>query len=196
VAAGRGLSRRQDEVLLNGWALECRVTAEDPYDDFLPSLGRVDYVSEPHGPGIRVDSALYAGGELPYYYDPMVAKVIAWGRTREEAIQRMRRALREFIVVGIETNIPFHLQLLEDERFLAGRLHTRFLDEFTLSPLEEGEEREAALLAAALLTHQRANHRVAPAAHEDGSRWRSLGRLAESRAAVWVRGSRWGRSTG
>jgi acetyl-CoA carboxylase biotin carboxylase subunit len=197
VAAGKGLSRRQDELVLNGWAIECRITAENPYDDFLPSLGRVDYVTEPSGPGIRVDSALYAGGELPYYYDPMVAKVIAWGRTREEAVQRMRRALREFIVVGIETNIPFHLQLLCDERFLAGRLHTRFLDEFTLSLLEEGEDRGAALLAAALLTHQKANHRVvAPTAHGDGSRWRSLGRMTESRPAVWVRGSQWGRSTG
>lgn len=197
VAAGEGLSRRQEEIVLNGWALECRITAENPYDDFLPSLGRVDYVSEPNGPGIRVDSALYAGGELPYYYDPMVAKVIAWGRTRDEAICRMRRALREFVVVGVDTNIPFHLQLLDDRRFLDGQIHTRFLDDFTMVPVEQGDERKAALAVAAVLTHQKTNHRaLATPTTEDGSRWRSAGRLAEARTTSWMRGPRWGRSTG
>ncbi|OGO53171.1 MAG: hypothetical protein A2148_02070, partial [Chloroflexi bacterium RBG_16_68_14] len=105
MAAGGSLALRQEEIELSGWALECRIAAEDPFNDFMPSLGRVDYVSEPSGPGIRVDSALYAGVELPYHYDPMVAKVIAWGRTRDEAVQRMRRALGEFSVVGVETNI-------------------------------------------------------------------------------------------
>src|SRR4030042_58892 len=121
------MRRRRDDRprrALPGWALECRIAAEDPFTDFLPSLGRVAHVSEPSGPGIRVDSALYAGAEIPYHYDPMVAKVITWGRPRDEAIERMRRALREFIVIGVETNIPFHLQLLDDPRFQAGRLHT------------------------------------------------------------------------
>ena len=199
VAAGEGLSYRQEEITLTGWALECRIAAEDPFNDFLPSLGRVDYVSEPSGPGIRVDSALYAGGEIPYHYDPMVAKVITWGRTREEAIERMRRALREFIVIGVETNIPFHLQILDDPRFQAGRLHTGFLEnEFSLVAPPDGEEERAALLAAALLAHRRRNQLAAEAGLlGDGGGWLAAGRLAQARERSWkTRGGEWRRSTG
>ncbi len=195
VAAGEGLPYRQEDVHLSGWALECRITAEDPFNDFMPSLGRVDYVSEPSGPGVRVDSALHAGGELPYYYDPMVAKVITWGRTRDEAVRRMLRALREFIVVGVDTNIPFHLQMLEDPRFLAGRLHTAFLEkEFSLAVPQADEEQQVALLAAAILTHQRKNRRaVAPS--PNGSGWKAAGRLAGLRGREWAaRGTGWRRS--
>jgi acetyl-CoA carboxylase biotin carboxylase subunit len=190
LAAGGALPLRQEDIGLSGWALECRITAEDPFNDFMPSLGRVDYVSEPSGPGIRVDSALYAGVELPYHYDPMVAKVIAWGRTREEAVQRMRRALGEFTVVGVETNIPFHLQVLSDERFLAGELSTTFLERFTMSG-RDGEEK-VALLAAALLTHmkRRAPPKTAAARAVDGSGWRAAGRLASLRSGS-VRGRGW-----
>jgi acetyl-CoA carboxylase biotin carboxylase subunit len=190
LATGGALPLRQEDVDLSGWALECRITAEDPFNDFMPSLGRVDYVSEPSGPGIRVDSALYAGVELPYHYDPMVAKVIAWGRSRDEAVQRMRRALGEFIVVGVETNIPFHLQVLSDERFLAGELSTTFLERFTMSGRDGGEK--VALLAAALLTHMKrhAPPRAAAAPAADGSAWRAAGRSASLRGGI-ERGRGW-----
>jgi len=199
VAAGEGLSYRQEEIALTGWALECRIAAEDPFNDFLPSLGRVSHVSEPSGPGIRVDSALYAGAEIPYHYDPMVAKVITWGRTRDEAIERMRRALREFIVIGVETNIPFHLQLLDDPRFQAGRLHTGFLEnDFSLVAPQDGEEERAALLAAALLSHRRRNLLgVEAGLFGNGGGWLAAGRLAQAREQSWAtRGREWRRSTG
>jgi acetyl-CoA carboxylase biotin carboxylase subunit len=198
-AAGEGLSYRQEEITLTGWALECRIAAEDPFNDFLPSLGRITHVSEPSGPGIRVDSALYAGAEIPYHYDPMVAKVITWGRTRDEAIERMRRALREFIVIGVETNIPFHLQLLDDPRFQAGRLHTGFLEnDFSLVAPQDGEEERAALLAAALLAHKRRNLLgVGAGLFGDGGGWQAAGRLAQAREQSWMRrGGEWRRSTG
>jgi len=180
VAAGERISFRQEDVRLSGWALECRVAAEDPFDNFLPSLGCIDYLAEPSGPGVRVDSALFSGAELPYHYDPMVAKVITWGRSREEAIQRMRRALREFVIVGVETNIPFHLQILEDDRFLAGDISTAFLErEFSLAPRGDGASEEVALLATALLTHLKRRSAPLAAAPAGGhSPWRTAGRTA------------------
>jgi acetyl-CoA carboxylase biotin carboxylase subunit len=194
VAAGEEISFRQEDVRLSGWALECRITAEDPFNNFLPSLGCIDYVAEPSGPGVRVDSALFSGVELPYHYDPMVAKLITWGRSREEAIQRMRRALREFVIVGVETNIPFHLQMLEDGRFLAGDISTAFLEkEFSLASRGDGASEEVALLATALLTHlKRQSAPQTAAAAGDRSPWRSAGRAAalEGRAG----GTGWRRS--
>jgi acetyl-CoA carboxylase biotin carboxylase subunit len=180
IAAGERISFRQEDVRLSGWSLECRVTAEDPFNNFLPSLGCIDYVAEPSGPGVRVDSALYSGAELPYHYDPMVAKVITWGRSREEAIQRMRRALREFVIVGVETNVPFHLQMLEDARFLAGDLSTAFLErDFSLTAASDNANEEVALLATALLTHlKRQAAPLSMAAAGDRSPWRAAGRTA------------------
>jgi len=194
IAAGERVSFRQEDVALSGWALECRVTAEDPFNNFLPSLGCIDYVAEPSGPGVRVDSALFSGVELPYHYDPMVAKLITWGRSREEAIQRMRRALREFVIVGIETNIPFHVQILEDARFLAGDISTAFLEkEFSLTPRGDGTSEEVALLATALLTYLKGKSAPLPTAPA-GVRipWRTAGRSAafEGRAG----GTGWRRS--
>jgi acetyl-CoA carboxylase biotin carboxylase subunit len=196
IAAGEGMSYRQEDIRLSGWALECRIAAEDPFNDFLPSLGRIDYVSEPSGPGIRVDSALCAGGDITYYYDPMVAKVITWGRTREEAIERMRRALGEFVVVGVETNIPFHLQILSDSRFRAGQLHTGLLEnEFSLAVPSAGEEERTAMLAAALLTHRRRNQPTGAGLSGDGGGWRAAGRQAEIRGQAWAtRGGEWRRN--
>jgi acetyl-CoA carboxylase biotin carboxylase subunit len=194
IAAGDELSFRQEDVRLSGWAMECRITAEDPFNNFMPSLGHVDYVGEPSGPGVRVDSALYSGTDLPYHYDPMVAKLITWGRNREEAVQRMRRALREFVIVGVETNIPFHLQMLADARFLAGDISTAFLEkEFLLTPRRDGTGEEVALLAAALLTHLK--RRSAPLTRAPAgarSAWRAAGRGAAFEGRVG--GTGWRRS--
>jgi acetyl-CoA carboxylase biotin carboxylase subunit len=196
IAAGERISLRQEDVHLSGWAIECRITAEDPFNSFMPSLGRVDYVAEPSGPGVRVDSALFSGADLPYHYDPMVAKLIVWGRDRTEAIQRMRRALREFIIIGVETNIPFHLQMLENARFLSGDIHTAFLEkEFSLAPHGDGSGEEIALFAAALLTHVR--RRAAPLPTTPGgdrSAWRTAGRTAAF--GTRARGIGWHRSIG
>jgi acetyl-CoA carboxylase biotin carboxylase subunit len=197
IAAGEPISFRQEDVRLRGWAMECRISAEDPFNDFLPSLGRVDYVVEPSGPGVRVDSAFFSGAELPYHYDPMVAKLITWGRDRPETIRRMLRALREFLVVGIETNIPFHLQVLQDARFVAGDISTTFLEkQFVLEEGRDGSSEEVVLLAAGLLTHlsRRRGSPAPAAARADGGAWRSSGRTTLMQGRAVPLASRWRRS--
>lgn len=126
-AAGLPLSVRQRDVITTGHAIECRINAENPFT-MRPSPGTVRALRLPGGPGIRIDSALQAGGVVPPHYDSLVAKIIAHGRDRAEAIARMRRALAELQVEGITTNVALHLALLEDEGFLAGRVHTRYLE--------------------------------------------------------------------
>ncbi len=199
VAAGEPLGYTQADVVRRGHAIEARITAEDPWNNFLPSLGLVEYVSEPSGPGVRVDSAIYSGGDIPYFYDPMLAKVITWGRDRAQAIERMKRALREYIVVGVQTNIPFHLQLLDDERFLRGDIHTGFLDtEFAMAPADgrDGTD-DVALMVAAILSHLKTRQPLAEAygpTISEGSAWKAAGRsmLMQGRT---VRGRGWLRST-
>jgi acetyl-CoA carboxylase biotin carboxylase subunit len=128
VAAGEPLSVRQDKVALDGWSLEFRINAEDPERSFLPSPGEILALEVPGGPGVRVDTAAYAGYHVPPFYDSLLGKLIVWGRDREEAVARGRRALREFRIDGVKTTIPFHLELLEDEAFLAGDYHVEFLE--------------------------------------------------------------------
>jgi len=113
-------------------AIECRINAEDPYNDFRPSPGRISVMHQPGGHGIRVDSHAYAGYTIPPYYDSMIAKIIAVARTREEAINTMHRALSEYIIEGIKTTIPFHLQLMKDDRFRSGDFNTKFLEGFKM----------------------------------------------------------------
>ncbi|MCH8849321.1 MAG: acetyl-CoA carboxylase biotin carboxylase subunit [Chloroflexi bacterium] len=178
VAAGEPLSFRQEDVRPTGHAIECRISAEDPYNNFLPSLGRIDWVEEPSGPGVRVDSSLYSGVDISYHYDPMLAKLICWGPTRDEAIQRMLRALREYAVLGVQTNIPFHLQLLKDERFLASEFHTSWLEEqFEMDSADGHPDERAALLVAAVLTHQKKRRPLALESKSGGAGgWRAAGR--------------------
>ena len=196
VAAGERLPYRQEDIRLRGWAIECRITAEDPFQNFLPSVGTVTYVSVPGGPGVRVDSALYDGMEVTYYYDPLVAKLVTWGRDRRQAIARMRRALREFKIVGISTNIPFHLQVLEDPRFVAGRLDTRYVEKHYRPRAERGDEERAAVLLAALLAHsRRASPR--PVVVDSGGGWRLGWRRSQARHGHHLIGERslWRRNT-
>jgi acetyl-CoA carboxylase, biotin carboxylase subunit len=128
VAAGEKLAFRQKDIELRGHALECRINAEDPYR-FTPSPGRITSYHPPGGPGIRVDSHIYAGYSVPPYYDSMIGKVIAYGATREQAIRRMRIALSEMVVEGILTNIPLHLDLLHDMRFVRGGTSIHYLEQ-------------------------------------------------------------------
>ncbi|MCQ6280892.1 acetyl-CoA carboxylase biotin carboxylase subunit [Bacillus sp. EB600] len=128
VAAGYPLSFQQSDIRINGWALECRINAENPAKNFMPSPGKVEMYLPPGGYGVRVDSAVYPGYQISPFYDSMVAKIIVWGKDRNEAIQRMKRALSEFEISGIKTTIPFHLQLLEHEAFVNGDFNTKFLE--------------------------------------------------------------------
>lgn len=127
IAAGEKLSFQQEDVVMHGWAIECRINAEDPSNDFLPSPGKVQTYIPPGGPGVRVDSSVYSGYTITPYYDSMVAKLIVWGRTREEAIARMKRALLEFQVTNINTTIPFHLKVLDNAFYQKGEVYTNFI---------------------------------------------------------------------
>ncbi|MFC0269898.1 acetyl-CoA carboxylase biotin carboxylase subunit [Metabacillus herbersteinensis] len=128
VASGEKLSVSQDDVVFNGWAIECRINAENPEKNFMPSPGKIQMYLPPGGLGVRVDSAVYPGYSIPPYYDSMIAKLITYGATREEAIARMKRALSEFVIEGISTTIPFHLKLLNHEQFVSGEFNTKFLE--------------------------------------------------------------------
>ena len=130
IAAGDPISGLNYEP--QGHAIECRINAEDPYNDFRPSPGRITVLHQPGGHGIRVDSHAYAGYTIPPYYDSLIAKIIAVARTREEAINTMHRALSEYVIEGIKTTIPFHLQLMKDERFRSGDFNTKFLEGFKM----------------------------------------------------------------
>ncbi|MET3289653.1 acetyl-CoA carboxylase biotin carboxylase subunit [Brevibacillus fluminis] len=138
VASGEELSFTQADVKLNGWSIECRINAENPVKNFMPSPGRIVNYLPPGGYGVRVDSAAYSGYQIPPYYDSMIAKLIVWGKTREEAIERMKRALSEFMVEGIHSTIPFHLKMMDHEVFRSGNFDTKFLETYDLH-LEEQE---------------------------------------------------------
>src|SRR5207253_1237426 len=130
VAAGEQLPFRQDEIRRDGWAMECRINAEDPFRNFLPSTGRlVKYLPPPEQDGVRVDTGVYEGGEIPMYYDSMIAKLIVHGASRDEAIAKMRQALNAFAIRGISSNIPFQAALLAHPKFMAGDFNTGFIAE-------------------------------------------------------------------
>ncbi|MGC8764913.1 MAG: acetyl-CoA carboxylase biotin carboxylase subunit [Brevinematia bacterium] len=132
VAMGEKLSFSQEDVKIRGHAIECRINAEDPYRNFMPTPGKIEDYKAPGGPGIRVDTHIYSGYEVPKYYDSLIAKLIAWGRDREEAIMRMKRALFEFKITGIKTTIPFFEKLLDDPNILKGNYSTKFLENFSM----------------------------------------------------------------
>ena len=132
IASGLPLSIRQEEVGINGWSIECRINAEDPLDDFAPSPGKLKDYRSPGGIGVRVDSGVYTHYSIPPFYDPMISKLVSWGKDRNEAIQRMRRALYEYVIVGVKNNIPFHLAVMENPRYVEGELDTGFIDRETV----------------------------------------------------------------
>ena len=130
IAAGDAISGENYEPQM--YAIECRINAEDPYNDFRPSPGKITTLHQPGGHGIRVDSHIYAGYTIPPYYDSLISKIIAVARTREEAISTMQRSLMEYVIEGVKTTIPFHLQLMKDERFRSGDFNTKFLEGFKM----------------------------------------------------------------
>ena len=172
--------RLQDDIRVNGWAIECRITAEDPFNDFLPSGGRVSGLAQPSGPGVRVDSGVYEGSVISAYYDSLLAKLIVWGENRCEAISRMRRALREYRITGIETSIPFHRQVMEPTGFVSGSYDTSFLERhLSMRGADRQDLGDVAVIAAVLLHHKRRQRPLtAPSAHHGCaiSPWKLTGR--------------------
>ena len=194
VAAGLPLSFTQEEVRLTGHAVECRVYAEDPEQNFMPSPGRITRLRVPSGPGVRDDGGVYEGAEVSIYYDPMISKLAVWGRTRREAIERMRRALDEYAVGGIKTTLAFFREVMRDEEFVAGRLDTGFIPRFNErraaaagGPPAEDEvaRRDVAAIAAALAYAEPARAGSRPqAAPAPPSPWKTAGRVALHRSRI------------
>ena len=195
VAAGAQLSFKQEDVRWRGAAIECRVYAEDPENNFFPSPGKITFLRVPNGPGIRDDSGVVEGDAVSIYYDPMISKLAVWGNTRAEAIDRMRRALDEYAVGGIKTTLPFFREIVRDEEFIAGHLDTGFISRFNERKQERGRgtgvppvdhhaqdaratDRDIAIIAAAL-AYARAQHGASPnhQAPEQG-KWKAAGRVA------------------
>ena len=127
IAAGEELGYSQKDIKINGWAMECRINAEDPQRNFMPSPGEIEVYHVPGGIGVRIDSAAYQGYRIPPYYDSMIGKLIVWGKDRDEAIARMKRALEEYVIEGVKTTIPFHLRILDNAFFQRGEYYTNFI---------------------------------------------------------------------
>ncbi len=154
IAAGEPLSLRQEDIRPQGHAMECRIMAEDPFNEFLPSPGRIVYLHAPAGMGVRDDNGVYEGFVVPLDYDPLLSKLITWGKDRDEAIRRMRRALGEYQIYGIKTTIPFFKKILQHPGFLAGDYNTHFIQDLEKDrDLGSSEEETAALIAAAIKSH-------------------------------------------
>ena len=137
VANGEVLSIKQEDVVINGHSIECRINAEDPFNDFRPSPGKITTLHSPGGHGVRLDTHVYAGYSIPPNYDSMIAKLITTAQTREEAIHKMKRALDEFVIEGIKTTIPFHRQLMDHPEYIAGNYTTKFMEDFEMKPINK-----------------------------------------------------------
>ncbi|HKC87332.1 MAG TPA: acetyl-CoA carboxylase biotin carboxylase subunit, partial [Blastocatellia bacterium] len=185
IAAGGRLTIKQKDVRWKGSAIECRVYAEDPDQNFLPSPGRITRLRVPSGPGVRDDSGVYEGWEVPIFYDPMISKLVAWGATRDEAIARMKRALGEYFVGGIRTTIPFFLSVLDDEEFARGEIDTGYIARFLerrkagdTSQNDGGDARVAAAIVAAINFTKQSKTKSSARVAERASKWKLAGRIA------------------
>ncbi len=188
IAAGQKLDCQQQDIELRGAAIEVRIYAEDPTRHFQPVPGTVTELFEPAGPGIRNESSLFKGYSIPVHYDPLISKVISYGRTREQSISRLRRALGEFRIGGVLTNIPFLQALLAEPDFLAGRLTTRFLEERLIGDTDEADVAITPFLAVAL---ERATNFTPGNGRDEGPRrpggplWKQMGRPGFNRRRTW-----------
>lgn len=185
VANGAPLSFTQSDVRWSGHAIECRVYAEDPDNNFLPSPGLITHLRVPSGPGVRDDGGVTANTQVSIYYDPMISKLAAWGRNRAEAIDRLRRALDEYVVGGIKTTLPFFREIIRDREFIEARLDTGFIPRFlerrspapdTVDEAQEKVLRDLALIAAALEFTTKKRSLVANQPNTEQSKWRLAGR--------------------
>ena len=186
VAWGEKLSFTQAEIKWEKHAIECRVYAEDPENNFLPSPGKITRLRVPQGGGVRDDGGIYEGSEISIYYDPMISKLAVFGKTREEAVDRLRRALQEYEVGGIKTTLPFFREVVEDEEFIAGRLDTGFIPRFNERKKArevEQQTKDFALIASVLAytKQQKSVSSENKAVKETASRWAIAGRMAAMR---------------
>jgi acetyl-CoA carboxylase biotin carboxylase subunit len=189
IAAGAKLPFKQKDLAQRGWAIECRIYAEDPAAGFVPAPGKIEAIRFPSGPGVRNDAGVYAGAEVPVFYDPMISKLAVWGADRAQAIERMRRALGEFVISGeLRTNLDFHRWIMTHPRFIKGDFDTNFINqEFrpggssTSNGTGPHGAELAAIFLAAIAAQKNTNHAGAaaaqPAASSQASAWRTLGRL-------------------
>jgi acetyl-CoA carboxylase biotin carboxylase subunit len=179
IARGRRLSFSQEDITIKGWAIECRINAEDPYNDYMPSTGVITTSQLPAGPGVRVDTGVFPGFHITPFYDPMISKLICYGKTRAEAVLRMRRALEEYRITGVKTNIPFHQRMMDSLRFLSGSFDTEFVENrFSLTDRELPHAMEAAILAA-LAYHEQSQRaaQIVRAGSKETGQWKWFGRL-------------------
>ena len=181
VAWGEKLSFTQNDVKLTGHAIECRIYAEDPANNFMPSPGTITRLRVPQGPGVRDDGGVYEGAEVSIYYDPMISKFAVYGRDRNEAIDRMRRALMEYQIGGIKTTIPFFREVMEDKEFIEGRLDTAFIPRFNERRVKTGIDeqiRDISIIAAILENSSKVKAVSPDATTAETSKWRDAGRAA------------------
>jgi acetyl-CoA carboxylase biotin carboxylase subunit len=181
LAAGGPLPVSQEQVVLRGHAIECRIVAEDPTRNFMPSPGTIRAQRPPGGPGVRFDGGTYDGYSVPLFYDPLIGKLICWGRDREHAIARMARALDEMRIDGLTTSVSFHRKVMGHRAFMAGDLHTGFLAEYSdlVDPSNDPWLDEIAVVAAAVAHFRRLELRSQQPAGQDGSgasAWKRSGR--------------------
>lgn len=179
VARGEKLPMTQEEIPLNGWAMECRVYAEDPDKNFMPSPGKITFLRTPSGRNVRDDSGVYEGADVPMFYDPMISKLSTWGPTRLEAIDRMRAALGEYRIGGIRHNIAFHEVLMEHGPFREGALHTGMLDKPFWKKKEQGPNLKFAVAAALMQEMDAEERRAAKPASTEGKpdAWKHWGKF-------------------
>ena len=194
IAGVQPLGYTAAERPIRGWAMECRITAEDPFRDFTPSVGPIAWFREPGGPGVRLDSMLARGVGVSPFYDSLISKLITWGETRDQCIRRMKRALGEYLILGVSTSIPFHQALLDDEQFRAGDIHTLYVEEKEiLDPAERPLGEHEAALAAALFFHAQGERADADRGGPS-TRRRPWARSARGRRSLVEQG--WRRTTG
>src|SRR5580693_5728221 len=179
IASGEALPFTQKDVAWRGWAMECRISAEDPDNQFIPSPGKIQQLREPSGPGVRLDSGVYPGWTVPLEYDALLAKLVTWGPDRNIAIQRLERALAEYGLTGIQTNISFFLEILGDPEFRAGNISTAFIPDFLARrkpPDDPPRQLDVAVALAALAHFQTARVQPTSIAQVEASRWLAAGR--------------------
>ena len=175
IAAGERLSFKQEDITISGHAIECRIYAEDPVD-FLPAVGTISHYREPAGPGVRIDSGVYEGVEISVYYDPLIAKLITYGENRHQAIARMKRALDEYMITGVTTNISFHQKILDHQDFIDGKLSTHFIEENYSKPDEMTDSEQLAIAVAAVLEDHTRKNIAASFKKTDNKNWKLSGR--------------------
>jgi acetyl-CoA carboxylase biotin carboxylase subunit len=187
IAAGEKLPFTQEQIVPRGWAIECRITSEDASNNFLPSTGRVEHLHLPSGPGVRWDGGIESGSEIGLYYDPMLAKLIVWGADREQAVTRMRRALVDLIIQGIETSRDFHIRVMDDDEFRRGAIDIQWLERRLASILQRAPSADAERVAAitgALLADRDRLRRYTPQSNE------KAGASTVTRADSWTQAAR------